>query len=357
MAQVSKEAVLKALSSILWEGQDIVSKGMVLEVTFTKEPTGTKVHLIFKIEPKKEANFDALKRDSEEAVKKVEGVSSVDVIFTANKEAQPKHGRAHSGAAGPEKIELPNIAHIIVVASGKGGVGKSTTAVNLAAAFSQKGLKTGLLDADVYGPSIPRMMGLRDEPEENAEGQMEPLERDGIKVMSIGFMIREDQPMIWRGPMVHAALMQFLRQVAWGALDVLVVDLPPGTGDAQLTFAQSIPVAGAVIVSTPQDIALIDARKALAMFSKTDVPILGIIENMSYFECPHCGGRSEIFSHAGAKSEADKLNIPFLGEIPLDIVLRRRGDEGQPLTLSEPDNPITKAFQSIAARLWKHLNA
>jgi ATP-binding protein involved in chromosome partitioning len=240
-------------------------------------------------------------------------------------------------------MELPGIRFIVAVASGKGGVGKSTTAVNLAMALSQKGLKIGLMDADVYGPSIPRMMGLSGEPFMNENEKMEPLVRDGVKVMSLGFLIDEAEPMIWRGPMVHSAITQLFQNVAWGDIDVLVIDLPPGTGDAQLTLAQTVLLSGAVIVSTPQDIALLDARKALAMFRKTDIPILGIVENMSFFECPHCKARSDIFSHGGARAEAEKLGIPFLGEIPLDIKLREKS--------------IATEYRAIADKLWDSLNA
>jgi ATP-binding protein involved in chromosome partitioning len=237
------------------------------------------------------------------------------------------------------------------------------------------------MDADVYGPSIPRMMGLTGEPYVDEDGRMEPLvrdlfvekgehfstkresldshvnSRDGIKVMSMGFLVDEAQPMIWRGPMVHSAITQLFRDVLWGDLDILVIDLPPGTGDAQLTLAQTVPLTGAVIVSTPQDIALLDARKALMMFQKTDVPILGIIENMSYFECPYCKKRSDIFSHGGVHIEAEKLGIPFLGEIPLDIALREKSDEGEPLTLSEPKSSISIQYKAIADILWDALNA
>jgi ATP-binding protein involved in chromosome partitioning len=355
---VSKENVLSALASVQWEGKDIVASQMVMDVTLSGDEQGTKVNLILEIEPKKNAALDTLKNDIEKSVKAIAGVSDVGVIFTAHKAAQ---GHAHSHANphthGIQKLELPTIKHIIAVASGKGGVGKSTTAVNLAAAFSQKGLKTGLMDADVYGPSIPRMLGLDEEPVENENGKVEPVERDGIKVMSMGFLVPEGQPMMWRGPMVSGAIMQFFKDVAWGDLDVLVIDMPPGTGDAQITLAQSIPVSGAVIVSTPQDIALLDARKALMMFKKTDVAILGIVENMSYFECPHCQGRSEIFGHGGAQADAQKLQVPFLGGIPLDISLRTGSDEGKPLTLLEPQTTIAQKYRMMADELWSRLSA
>jgi ATP-binding protein involved in chromosome partitioning len=248
---------------------------------------------------------------------------------------------------------LPSVKQIVAVASGKGGVGKSTTAVNLAIAFKQIGLKVGLLDADIYGPSIPRMMNLKGKPQITSGKKMVPMQRYGIEVMSMGFLIEEDAPMIWRGPMVHSAITQMFRDVAWGDLDVLVVDLPPGTGDAQLTMAQSVDLAGAVIVSTPQDIALIDARKGLNMFRRVDVPVLGIVENMSYYLCPKCGERSDIFGHGGARNEAAKLGVPFLGEIPLDIVVRQTSDSGEPITETQPDSTYAKAYCDIATLIWQ----
>ncbi len=248
---------------------------------------------------------------------------------------------------------MPGVHSIVAVASGKGGVGKSTVAVNLALALKSLGLKVGLLDSDIYGPSQPRMMGISGKPSSPDGRRLLPLENYGIKVMSIGFMVPEDTPMIWRGPMVMSAINQMLRDVEWGELDILVVDLPPGTGDAQLTMAQQVPLSGAVIVSTPQDIALLDARKGLNMFRKVDVPVLGIIENMSYFLCPHCGERSEIFSHGGARREAEKLGTEFLGEIPLDMAIRETSDGGNPIVVSQPDSAHAATFRAIAGRLWE----
>ena len=259
------------------EGEDIVARQMISGMTITPEG---KVNLVLQIDPQKKHDLDTIKNQTEQAVSALAGVSSVAVVFTAHQAAQQRP--AHVS----QKIALPNIKHIVAIASGKGGVGKSTTAVNLAAAFLQKGLRVGILDADIYGPSLPRLLGVNGKPEAREDKKMIPHTRYGLKVMSMGFLIPEDAPMIWRGPMVHSAITQLFRDVDWGDLDVLVVDLPPGTGDAQLTMVQSVDLSGAVIVSTPQDIALIDARKGLAMFQKVGVPVLGIIENMSYFLCP-----------------------------------------------------------------------
>ncbi|MCW5716932.1 MAG: Mrp/NBP35 family ATP-binding protein, partial [Bauldia sp.] len=250
------------------------------------------------------------------------------------------------------KAGVPGIGAIIAVASGKGGVGKSTTAVNFALALQANGLAVGLLDADVYGPSVPRLLGLTGRPELVSGRTMKPMEAYGIKAMSMGFLVDEGTPMIWRGPMVISALTQMLREVAWGALDVLVVDMPPGTGDAQLTMAQQVPLAGAVIVSTPQDLALIDARKGLAMFQRVEVPVLGIVENMSTFICPHCGTETQLFGHGGARHEAETLGVPFLGEVPLHIAIRETSDAGTPVVATDPDGPHAAAYRAIAARAW-----
>jgi ATP-binding protein involved in chromosome partitioning len=255
----------------------------------------------------------------------------------------------------PIRIPLPAVAHVIAVASGKGGVGKSTTAANLALALAGNGHRVGLLDADIYGPSVPRLFGITDKPVITADKKILPIEKFGIKTMSIGFMVAEDNPMVWRGPMVMGAIQQLLRDVVWGELDVLVVDMPPGTGDAQLTLAQQVPLAGAVIVSTPQDLALIDARKGIAMFRKVNVPILGIIENMSYFLCPHCGGRSEIFHHGGAAAEAQRDEVPFLGAIPLEMTVRELSDAGTPIVAARPDHVITTIYRILAKKVWDNM--
>jgi ATP-binding protein involved in chromosome partitioning len=259
--------------------------------------------------------------------------------------------RATSRPAG-----IPGIKHVVAVASGKGGVGKSTTSCNLALGFAALGLKVGILDADIYGPSQPKLFGLRGKPRLIGTHTLEPMERFGVKVMSIGFLVEEDLAMIWRGPMVISAITQMLREVAWGDLDVLVVDLPPGTGDASLTMAQQTPLAGAVIVSTPQDIALIDTRRSIAMFGKVNVPLLGVIENMSGFCCPDCGHVSPIFGHGGARIEAEKIGAPFLGEIPLHIQIRATSDDGRPIVATEPESVHAKLYIGIAGEVWLALS-
>jgi ATP-binding protein involved in chromosome partitioning len=261
------------------------------------------------------------------------------------------------GPAAPGPAGIPGVQAIIAVASGKGGVGKSTTAVNLALGLRDLGLKVGILDADIYGPSMPKLLAIRERPQTIGGNRLRPIERFGMPVMSIGFLIEEETPMIWRGPMVMSALTQMLREVEWGALDVMVVDMPPGTGDAQLTMAQQVPLKGAVIVSTPQDLALIDARRGIAMFRRVNVPVLGIVENMSMFICPQCGARSDIFGHGGARREAERLGVPFLGEVPLDIVIREKSDSGTPVVATVPDGVHAKFYREIAMRVRDGLAA
>ena len=255
--------------------------------------------------------------------------------------------------SGRSKPGVPGVGAIIAVASGKGGVGKSTTAVNLALALKANGQSVGILDADIYGPSLPRLLNLKGRPETIGGRILKPMEGYGAKVMSMGFLVEEDTPMIWRGPMVISALTQMLREVDWGTLDVMVVDMPPGTGDAQLTMAQQVPLAGVVIVSTPQDLALIDARKGLNMFRRVDVPVLGIVENMSYFVCPHCGGRTDIFAHGGARHEAERLGVPFLGEVPLDLDIRLTSDSGTPIVVADPSSEHARIYRDIARLVWE----
>ena len=350
MALPVEADILATLRTITPEGEakDVVALDMVSGLSVKPAPQGVHVAFALAVDPRQAAALEPLRKRAEMAVATMAGVLSASAVLTAHKAAP-----APAGAA--RKVAIEGIRHIIAVASGKGGVGKSTTAVNLAVALAASGLRVGLLDADIYGPSIPRLMGLRDKPEVDAEKKMIPLTRHGVAVMSIGFLVAEESPMIWRGPMVQSALLQMLRGVAWGERDVLVVDMPPGTGDAQLTMAQQVPLAGAVIVSTPQDIALLDARKGIAMFRKVDVPILGLVENMSYFQCPHCGGRSDIFSHGGARSEAAHIQAPFLGEVPLDLAVRETSDAGTPIVAAQPDGPQAAIYRAMARQIRETL--
>ncbi len=327
-----------------------------------------KVFFSINVEANEARAWEGVRAQAEAAVRAIPGVATAMVALTAERKPgaapRPAQGvpnvashRPPHGAASPmsRQSDIPGVAAVIAVASGKGGVGKSTTALNLALGLRDLGLKVGLLDADIYGPSIPRLTGIREKPELNADRKMIPIRRFGLAVMSIGFLVEEDTAMIWRGPMVMSALTQMLRDVAWGTLDVLVVDMPPGTGDAQLTLAQNVPLKGAVIISTPQDLSLIDARRGLAMFKKVNVPVLGIVENMSYFQCPHCGTRSDIFGHGGARHEAEKLGVPFLGEIPLHISIRATSDAGTPVVESEPEGPHAALYRAIAAKIRDQL--
>ena len=353
--------ILEALKKILDPDrrQDIVSLGMV-QGLIVKDG-----HVAFSLEvdAKRGPALEPLRKAAEKAAEAVPGVLSVSAVLTAQKSApQAAPRQAGTGPAGgpnaPGGKELvPGVRAIVAVASGKGGVGKSTTATNLALALSLQGLKVGMLDADIYGPSQPRMMGIAGRPNSPDGKTLAPMSNFGVKCMSMGFLVPEDTPMIWRGPMVMGALEQMLRDVAWGELDILVVDMPPGTGDAQLTMAQRVPLAGALIVSTPQDIALLDARKGLNMFRKVDVPVLGIVENMSYHICSNCGHREEIFGHGGARREADKLGVEFLGEVPLHISIRETADAGQPIVVSAPESPHSAAYRAIAKRLWEKVEA
>jgi ATP-binding protein involved in chromosome partitioning len=294
---------------------------------------------------------EGMRRAAEEAAKSVPGITSAVVTLTAEKGGAPQGGAPKPSPAAQGKQEIAGVKHIIAVASGKGGVGKSTTAANLAVALHRLGLKVGVLDADIYGPSMPRLFGLSGKPSLVDGRILEPLEAYGLKVMSIGFLVDEETPMIWRGPMVMSAIRQMLYEVAWGDLDVLVVDMPPGTGDAQLTLAQSVPLAGSVIVSTPQDLALIDARRGVAMFRKVEIPILGIVENMSYFVAPDTGTRYDIFGHGGAEKEAQRINVPFLGAVPLAMPIRETADAGKPIVLTEPEGAHAGAYTAIAAKV------
>jgi ATP-binding protein involved in chromosome partitioning len=344
-------------------GGNLISTGRVAGVSLVDG----EVYFSIEVAPAEAKEFETVRRAAVAAVEAL-GPKGVHAALTAHRPAQgvrgsaPRHSHSHAEhrhAGGTEKGlgGIAQVKSIVAVASGKGGVGKSTVAINLAVALARQGVATGLLDADIYGPSVPRLSGVGRKPEAAAgtEKRLQPLEAYGLKLMSMGFLVPEEAPMIWRGPMVQSALMQLLRDVEWGELDVLVIDMPPGTGDAHLTLAQQVPVAGAVIVSTPQDLALIDARKAIAMFEKVRVPILGIVENMSYFLCPHCGERSDVFGHGGARDEALRRGVPFLGEVPLQLAIRERSDAGEPIAAL--DRPEAAPFVAIATTVREGLDA
>jgi ATP-binding protein involved in chromosome partitioning len=366
VAEITRERVLDALAGVIdpERGQNVVALDMVSGIVIK----GSNVGFAIEVEPTKAQAKEPLRLACERAVLALPGVTSVTAVLTAERaqggaQARPGGSPMARGAPATDpktlggKPSLPGIGAVVAVASGKGGVGKSTTSVNLALALARLGQRVGLLDADIYGPSQPRMLGIAGRPRSPDGKKLLPMENYGVRVMSMGFLVDEDAPMIWRGPMVQSAIQQMLGDVEWGELDFLVVDLPPGTGDAQLTMAQRVPLAGALIVSTPQDIALLDARKALNMFRKVDVPVLGILENMSYFVCPHCGGRAEIFSHGGARRTADKFGVDFLGEIPLDLLIREETDAGRPPVVSHPDGPQARAYLEVAEAVLAKLGS
>ena len=362
MASVSEQDVLTALKTVQDpdKGDDVVSLGMISGIVVKNGNVGFAIE----VEAERGPQLEPLRRACEAAVEALPGVLSVTAVLTAHNQSPQTPAQAppsRPAAPGPgggraAPLALPDVGAIIAVASGKGGVGKSTTAVNIALGLSQLGMKVGVLDADIYGPSIPRMLGIRGKPETIGD-KLAPMRNYGIVCMSIGFLVEEDTPMIWRGPMVMSALEQMMRDVDWGPLDVMVVDMPPGTGDAQLTMAQRVPLAGAVIVSTPQDVALIDARKGLNMFRRVDVPVLGLVENMSYFICPSCGTRSEIFGHGGARETAVEMDMDFLGEVPLHIAIRETSDAGTPIVVSQPESEQARAFMNVASAVAEKLEA
>ncbi len=351
-SQLSPETLRAALRAIKdpVSGQDIVTAGLIEGI----EVSGGLVQVALLTDRAHAPAMEPVRRAVEAALSRHPGVANATAVLTAHKQAaKPPPAAPVPGAGAGQKpaLLLPDVKAIIAVASGKGGVGKSTVAVNLAVALARQGLATGLLDADIYGPSLPRMLGVARKPEVRGE-RMLPIEAWGLRCMSIGFLVEEETPMIWRGPMVMGALEQMMGQVEWGALDVLIVDMPPGTGDAQLTMAQRVALTGAVIVSTPQDIALIDARRGMRMFERVRVPVLGLVENMSVFCCPNCGHRSEIFGHGGARREADRQGTDFLGEIPLLLDIREAADAGAPIVAAAPDSAAAQAFAALAARVW-----
>ncbi len=401
---ITKDTVLEALKRVRGPDmeRDLVESGILSDIVVT----GDKVFFSITVDARDAEKLEPMRQAAERVANEIEGVEKAIVTLTAEmaggappraaapRASAPPNGGGNGAAGGnspvaasvgqrgkrpPEGANLaapppvggkqaapgdgaaqaagvPGVKHIIAVASGKGGVGKSTTTANLALALQSLGLSVGVMDADIYGPSQPRLLGVTGRPEPVHGRVLKPLEGYGLKVMSMGFLVDEETPMIWRGPMVISAITQMLREVAWGDLDVLVVDMPPGTGDAQLTMAQQVPLSGSVIVSTPQDLALIDARKGINMFRKVDVPILGVIENMSYFLCPSCGERSDIFGYGGARNEAEKIGVPFLGEVPLHMEIREKSDSGRPPVVSDPDGPHAEVFKSIAQMVWDELS-
>jgi len=360
---LSKEQVLEGLAKVPGpDGTPLPQTGALSDVVVSDG----KVFFSISVDAAAVKAWEPVRKRAEEAVRAVPGVISVLVALTAERAANAPgrappaspmaRGAGPGKAAGPQSAQAPEgVDAIIAVASGKGGVGKSTTAVNLALGLRDLGLKVGILDADIYGPSMPKLLSIRERPQMLGGTRLKPITRYGLSVMSIGFLIEEETPMIWRGPMVMSALTQMLREVEWGKLDVMVVDMPPGTGDAQLTMAQQVPLKGAVIVSTPQDLALIDARRGIAMFRKVNVPVLGIVENMSYFLCPKCGERSDIFSHGGAQREAERMGVPFLGEVPLHMTIREKSDAGLPVVATEPDGVHAKIYRGIAEKVHAQL--
>jgi ATP-binding protein involved in chromosome partitioning len=359
---VTKEEVLAALGGVASpQGIPLPETGALSEVV----AGDGKVFFSVTVDAADVKAWEPVRKRAEEVVRALPGVQSALVALTAERKAgapsarpPPQSARAAPARGAPrgESIQgVPGVEAIIAVASGKGGVGKSTTAVNLALGLGALGLKVGILDADIYGPSLPKLLAIKERPQTIGGTRLRPITRYGLTVMSIGFLIDEETPMIWRGPMVISALTQMLREVEWGTLDVMVVDMPPGTGDAQLTMAQQVPLKGAVIVSTPQDLALIDARRGVSMFKRVNVPVLGVVENMSYFLCPSCGTRSDIFGHGGARHEAERLGVPFLGEVPLHMAIREKSDAGLPVVATEPDGPHAQIYRDIAAKVREQL--
>jgi len=351
-ATLSEQTALDALRTVKYPGfsRDIVSFGFVKDLAVG----GGNVSFRLAMTADQPAVAEQLKAECEAALRKVSGVTSVTISVQS---APPRPPVVAAGAPGGQAPLLTETRFTIAVASGKGGVGKSTVAANLALALTKLGYQVGLMDSDIYGPSQQMMMGISSRPFVNDQEKILPIEKHGIRVMSIGFLMDVDTPVIWRGPMIFKAVEQFLGDVAWGKQDFLVIDLPPGTGDAQLTLTQKVHLSGVVIVTTPQDVALIDARKGLAMFQKVNVDVLGIIENMSYYECPKCGNREEIFKHGGGKKTAELLGVPFLGEIPLDPRVAVQGDAGTPIVVAEPDSVVTKAFLELARQVAKSVGA
>ena len=354
MPAISNEIILSSLKTIMVPsvGKSVVDLGIVSDIIIKDGNIGFSLE----IAADQAKEMELVRKECEEQIRGLPGVISATVVLTSERNPSPPN-RNEVKQTTQETNNIPGIGAIVAVASGKGGVGKSTIATNLAVALARLGHRVGILDADIYGPSIPRMLGITEKPQADTDKKILPLEKYNLKCMSMGFLVEEDTPMIWRGPMVQSALEQMLREVKWGEIDFLIVDMPPGTGDAQLTMAQRVPLAGSVIVSTPQDIALLDARKGLGMFQKVNVPVFGFIENMSYFLCPKCGERSEIFSHGGAREWAQKLSVDFLGELPLDIAVRVGSDGGIPISVSDPDSLHGKTFLEIGKKVAEKVDS
>jgi ATP-binding protein involved in chromosome partitioning len=360
---VTREQVLAALAKVASPGGIALPDARVLSDVVVSDG---KVFFSLTVDAATVKAWEPVREAAEKSVRSISGVQSALVALTAERSPgaaargpQPAHVAAQpQRAAHPaDKVQpgIPGVDAVIAVASGKGGVGKSTTAVNLALGLRDLGLKVGMLDADIYGPSLPKLLAIKEKPQTIGGTRLKPIERYGLTVMSIGFLIDEETPMIWRGPMVMSAITQMLREVEWGKLDIMVVDMPPGTGDAQLTMAQQVPLKGAVIVSTPQDLALIDARRGVAMFKRVNVPVLGVVENMSYFLCPSCGTRTDIFGHGGARHEAERLGVSFLGEVPLHMTIREKSDAGLPVVATAPDSEHARIYRDIATKVFDQL--
>ena len=359
---VTKEQVLAALTRVPSPGGTALPDARVLSDVVVYDG---KVFFSLTVDAATVKAWEPVREAAEKAVRSIPGVQSALVALTAERSpgsaaagSRPASAPQPRQAAHPaDRVQpgIPGVDAVVAVASGKGGVGKSTTAVNLALGLRDLGMKVGMLDADIYGPSLPKLLAIKEKPETIGGTRLKPIQRYGLTVMSIGFLIDEETPMIWRGPMVMSAITQMLREVEWGKLDIMVVDMPPGTGDAQLTMAQQVPLKGAVIVSTPQDLALIDARRGVSMFKRVNVPVLGIVENMSYFLCPSCGTRSDIFAHGGARHEAERLGVPFLGEVPLHMTIREKSDAGLPVVATAPDSEHARIYRDIASKVLAQL--
>jgi len=349
---ITDEQVRTKLQQVKFPGfsRDIVSFGMVKSISVS---TNNDVTVALQVATRDPAVPPQIQKDAESALAALAGIGRVSVQITAQQPAQPSPMTAAGGL--PQPTQIAGVKHIIAIGSGKGGVGKTTVAVNLACALSQLGHAVGLMDADIYGPSLPKMLGAAERPNVADNDKLDPVEKFGLKLMSMALLMDAGAAVVWRGPMIAKVIQEFSHAVNWGALDVLVVDLPPGTGDAQISLTQTLPLDGAIIVTTPQDVALDVARRGITMFEKVNVKVLGIIENMSYYVCPHCGQHDDVFGHGGAKREAERLKVPFLGELPLNAEIRAAGDRGEPIVIASPDSVAARAFRQCAEAVWSQL--